>query len=101
MKTMRLVPLFTIIASLVCELQLGAQHQYSQAQAQAIINSKDWNRLLAYGREWSQAEPNNATAWYVIARAYGSKSYNIGLGQPAEAALAYQRTVQLNPQWVE
>jgi tetratricopeptide (TPR) repeat protein len=79
----------------------AAQSQFSQAGAQAIINTKDWNRLLAYGQAWAKAEPNNATAFYVIARAYGSKFYNIGLGRPDEAAAAYQRVVQLNPQWVE
>ena len=78
-----------------------AQTRFSQADAQAIINTRDWNRLLAYGQAWSRAEPNNATAWYVIARAYGSKNYNIGLGRPAEAVTAYQKVVQLNPQWVE
>jgi cytochrome c-type biogenesis protein CcmH/NrfG len=46
-------------------------------QAQEIINTKDWNRLLAYGKTWAQDEPNNATAWYVIARAYGSKFYKL------------------------
>jgi tetratricopeptide (TPR) repeat protein len=78
-----------------------AQGQFSQAGAQAIINTKEWNRLLAYGQAWARAEPNNATAYYVIARAYGSKYYNIGVGQPAEAAAAYRKVVQLNPQWVE
>jgi len=80
---------------------LSAQSQFSQAGAQAIINTQDWNRLLAYGQAWAKAEPNNATAWYVVGRAYGSKYYNIGLGRPAEAAVAYQRVVQLNPRWVE
>jgi tetratricopeptide (TPR) repeat protein len=78
-----------------------AQGKFSQAGAQAIINTKDWNRLLAYGKAWTQAEPNNATGWYVIGRAYGSKFYNIGLGRTADAAAAYQRAVQLNPRMVE
>jgi len=89
------------VALLVClsfALSAAAQGRFSQEQAQAIINTKDWNRLLAYGKAWAQAEPNNATAWYVIGRAYGSKYYNIGLGQPADAAIAYERAVQLNPQ---
>lgn len=79
----------------------AAQRQFSQAGAQEIINTKDWNRLLAYGKAWAEAEPRNATAWYVIARAYGSKDYNIGLGQPTDAATAYRKVVQLNPQWAE
>ncbi len=58
----------------------AAQGQFSQQGAQAIINAKDWNRLLAYGKAWAQAQPNNPTAYYVIARAYGSKCYNIDLG---------------------
>ncbi len=101
MKTMRFVPLTAIVASLVFACSALAQGQFSQAQAQAIINTLDWNRLLAYGKAWAQAEPNNATAWYVIGHAYGSKFYNVGLGQPAEAADAYRRAVQLNPKWVE
>jgi len=80
---------------------IAAQSRYSQAGAQAIINTRDWNRLLAYGQDWAKAEPGNATAWYVIARAYGSKEYNIGLERPTEAAAAYRRVVQLDPRWVE
>lgn len=91
---------FPVLLLLILLPHLAAA-QFSQAGAQAIINTKDWNRLLAYGQAWAKAEPNNATAYYVIARAYGSKFYNIGLGRPAEAASAYQRVVQLNPQWVE
>ena len=77
----------------------GAQGQFSQAGAQAIINTKDWNRLLAYGKAWAQSEPNNADAWFVIGRAYGSKFYHIGLERPAGALPAFQKVVQLRPEW--
>src|SRR5436190_19737716 len=77
----------------------AAQSRFSQAQAQAIINRQDWNGLLAYGKAWAQAEPNSGDAWFVIGRAYGSKYYHIGLEQPQNAVPAFQRLVQVNPQW--
>lgn len=102
MKTVRTCALaVAFIASVVLSPSASSQTRFSQSDAQAIINTKDWTRLLAYGQAWARTEPNNATAWYVIARAYGSKYYNIGLGRPAEAGTAYQRVVQLNPQWIE
>jgi len=79
-------------------LPLAAQSEYSKAGAMAIMQTKDWNRLLAYCQAWTKAEPNNADAWFCVGRTYGSKYHNIGLGQPAEAASAYQRAVKLNPQ---
>jgi tetratricopeptide (TPR) repeat protein len=90
-----------LVLSAAFTASLSAQSQFSQAGAQAIINRQDWNGLLAYGQAWAKAEPDNPTAWYVIARADGSKSYNIGLGRPADAAAAYERVVRLNPRWVE
>lgn len=102
MRTLaKVVVLFGFSASLGFAPPIAAQSRFSQAGAQAIINTRDWRRLLAYGQDWAKAEPDNATAWYVVARAYGSKYYSIGLGRPAEAAAAYQRVVQLNPRWVE
>jgi tetratricopeptide (TPR) repeat protein len=102
---MTILPQFDLFPGLVLLLTLvspaPAQSQFSKAGAQAIINTQDWNRLLAYGQAWTRAEPNNADAWYVVGRAYGSKYYNIGLGRPADAVQAYQRAVQLNPQLKE
>jgi tetratricopeptide (TPR) repeat protein len=93
-------PLVAFLVALLAGSPAG-QARFSQAGAQAIINTQDWNRLLAYGQAWAKAEPNNATAWYTIARAYGSKYYKIGLARPADAIVAYQHVVHLNPQWVE
>jgi tetratricopeptide (TPR) repeat protein len=76
----------------------AAQGQYNRQGAQAIINTQDWNRLLAYGNAWARAEPNNADAWFVVGRAYGSKAFGVGLGRPLDAAAAFEHAVQVQPQ---
>jgi tetratricopeptide (TPR) repeat protein len=73
-----------------------AQDQFSVAQAHAIQLTKDWNRLLAYGKAWTAREPRNPEAWHCLAIAYGSADQ--GLRQPQEALRAYQRVVDLAPQ---
>jgi hypothetical protein len=77
----------------------AAQGQFSVAQAQAIMRSRNWNQLLAYGKAWAKAEPSNADAWYTIARGYGSKADHTGLEEPAKAVPAYKQVVKLRPQW--
>src|SRR5262249_34742898 len=99
MKKARLVSFVAIIVSLSFAGSAAAQSRFSQAQAQTIINRQDWNGLLAYGKACVQAEPNNGDAWLVIGRAYGSKYYHIGLEQPQNAVPAFQRLVQVKPQW--
>ena len=101
MKQMAAFAVRTLIVAfglMLFPLPLTAQSQYSKSGATAIMQTKDWHRLLAYCQGWTKTEPNNADAWFCVGRAYGSKQYNIGLGQPAEAASAYQRSVKLNPQ---
>src|SRR5262249_31174813 len=73
--------------------------QSRRAQAQALINTKNWNRVLAYGQAWTRAEPRNRDAWFLVGRAYGSKYYHIGLERPADAAPAFEHMVALDPQW--
>jgi tetratricopeptide (TPR) repeat protein len=80
---------------------LIAQSQFSKEGAMALMQTKDWNRILAYCQAWTKAAPNNADAWFCVGRTYGSKAYSIGLGQPAAAVAAYQRAVQLDPRAAE
>ena len=44
-----------------------AQGAYSEAGEKPYIDRKDWRGLLGYNLAWTQAEPNNATAWYGLA----------------------------------
>jgi cytochrome c-type biogenesis protein CcmH/NrfG len=67
----------------------------------AIIQTKDWNRLLAYGQAWTRAQPNNPDVWFVIGRAYGNKAFHVGLERPLDAVPAYERAVQLQPQSID
>jgi len=60
------------------------------------VQSKDWNGLLSYAQGWTQAEPENATAWFYLGNTYG-----IGLNDPASAAPAFKHAVSINPNWPE
>src|SRR5262249_37314669 len=88
-----------LIAAALVAGPARAQSQYSVAQAQALINTKDWNRVLADGQAWTRREPANPGAWFLWGRAYGSKYYHIGLERPADAAPAFEHMVALDPQW--
>jgi tetratricopeptide (TPR) repeat protein len=88
-----------VIAAVLAARAGVAQGQYSRDQAQQLINTKDWNRVLAYGQAWTRAEPQNSEAWFLVGRAYGSKYYHIGLERPADAAPAFERAAALKPEW--
>ncbi len=58
------------------------------------LNS-DWNKLLSVGQRWTQAEPDNAEAWYELGSAQEE------LGRTDEAQTAYHKAAQINPQHAE
>lgn len=60
--------------------------------AQALERNRDWRGLLVLGQQWTQAETDNALAWFVLGRALGK------LGQYPEAIGAYRRNLFLDPQ---
>ena len=61
------------------------------ARAVDLERKNDWHGLLDLGRRWIGIEPANATAWFVLGRAYSSmKRY-------PEAIAAYQQTLNLAP----
>jgi tetratricopeptide (TPR) repeat protein len=60
-------------------------------QAITLERRNDWNGLLELGRQWTQAEPRNATAWFVLGRALGA------LNRYLEAIAAYRRDLDLDP----
>jgi tetratricopeptide (TPR) repeat protein len=88
-----------VIAAVLAARAGVAQSQYSVARAQELINTKDWNRVLAYGQAWTRADPQSSDAWFLVGRAYGSKYYHIGLERPADAAPAFEHVVALKPEW--
>ena len=83
-----LVLLFTALPSFA--------QSYSVQGANAYVQSKDWNGLLSYAQGWTQAEPENATAWFYLGNTYG-----VGLNDPASAAPAFKHAVSINPSWPE
>jgi tetratricopeptide (TPR) repeat protein len=92
---------FFLALGLLVTVPAAAQSQFSKAGALALMQTQDWNRVLAYCQAWTKAAPGDAEPWRCVARTYGSKYYGIGLGQPAAAADAYQRAVQLDPHSAE
>jgi tetratricopeptide (TPR) repeat protein len=61
------------------------------ARATALERQGNWPDLLDWGRQWTQAEPGNATAWFVLGRAYGKTR------RVAEAVAAYRRDLVIDP----
>lgn len=51
-----------------------------------------WPALLDWAQRWTQAEPENALAWYVLGRAYGE------LKRYPEAIAAYRQDLRLSPE---
>jgi len=60
-------------------------------QAQALERRADWPGLLAWGRAWAQADPQNPLAWFVQGRALGE------MGRLSEAIAAYRQNLRLAP----
>lgn len=52
---------------------------------------QDWPGLLDWGRQWTQAESTNASAWFVLGLAYGK------LNRSAEAITAYRQDLAIDP----
>ncbi len=60
-------------------------------RATYLERRQDWSGLLDWGRQWTQAESANASAWFVLGLAYGK------LNRYAEAITAYRQDLALDP----
>lgn len=60
-------------------------------RAQWLERRGDWPNLLDWGQRWTQSEPGNGLAWFVLGRALAA------LQRYPEAILAYQRSLRLDP----
>ena len=61
-------------------------------QAMALEESKNWPELLLLGKKWSEAEPNNANAWFFIGASYAF------LNRYADAVQSYRQAIRINPE---
>jgi tetratricopeptide (TPR) repeat protein len=61
------------------------------ARARDLERRQNWPDLLTWGRHWTRAEPANATAWFVLARA------NSELKRYPEAIEAYRQNLSIDP----
>jgi tetratricopeptide (TPR) repeat protein len=61
------------------------------ARASELERRQNWPDLLTWGRHWTRAEPANATAWFVLARA------NSELKRYPEAIEAYRQDLSIEP----
>jgi len=61
------------------------------SHASQLERQQNWRALLALGHHWTQSEPKNATAWFVLGRAY-SKTQRY-----PEAIEAYRRNLKIEP----
>ena len=61
------------------------------ARATDLERRGDWQGLLDWGRRWTRSEPGSATAWFVLARAYGK------LQRYPEAIAAYRLDLRIEP----
>jgi tetratricopeptide (TPR) repeat protein len=60
-------------------------------QAIAQEQRRDWQGLMDIGRHWTEAEPRNATAWFVLGRALGQ------MNRYPEAISAYRKDLEIEP----
>lgn len=68
-------------------------------QAVPLESEEDWEGLRRVAGQWSRHDPNDADAWYFLARAQAK------LNRPDEAVPAFQQAVRINPEfgraWLE
>lgn len=60
-------------------------------RAAALEEAQDWSGLLAFGKQWVRAEPDNPYAWNAVGEAYEN------LNQPDEAIAAFRQSLRINP----
>ena len=60
-------------------------------RATRLEQRAEWPGLLAWGERWTRARPADATAWFVLGRAYSK------LTRYPEAILAYRQNLKLEP----
>jgi len=130
--------------ALLCLVAFGASMQVAASEipaqpprlesrwlshASQLERQQNWRALLALGYHWTQTEPDNATAWFVLGRAFsktqrypeaiGAYRQNLKLAPddvhalnnlgnvyrdsrlPREAMLAYRDAVRIKPDYVE
>jgi len=61
------------------------------SHATQLERQQNWSALLALGHHWTRSEPENATAWFALGRAYSK------IQRYPEAIAAYRRNLQLAP----
>lgn len=88
---MKLLPLFTLVMALLLFPLPASARQAWLEHAQKLEKNGDWHGLLAWGQQWTQAETDNALAWFVLGRALGQ------LKQYPEAIGAYRENLRLDP----
>jgi hypothetical protein len=64
---------------------------YWENQATALVKSQDWHGLLAHCRRWTQAQPDDASAYFHLGFAYNE------LGRYREAVEACREALRLKP----
>jgi tetratricopeptide (TPR) repeat protein len=65
--------------------------------SRVYLNMKLYEQAITAGQTATLKMPDNANVWYTLGQAY---SYGPGDQHLADAARAFERTLQLNPQWV-
>ena len=65
--------------------------EYWENRAVALEKAQDWQGMLAWCRRWTQTEPGNDLAWYILGGAYAN------LGRHREAIEAYREVLRLKP----
>lgn len=92
--------LSSILLALFSQATPAASQEYAAAalsqpdwlaHASALEHRRDWAGLRDWGKRWSETDPSNANAWFVLARALSK------LNDPAAAIAAYRRNLELAP----
>jgi S1-C subfamily serine protease len=65
------------------------------ARVAALEEKKDWAGLLAWGKQWTEADPDNAIAWFSI----GSAQHRLKHHDPA--ITAYRQALRIDPEYAE
>lgn len=85
----RLLPTLVLALWALASPVLAAPRWFEEAQR--LEKARDWPELLVLGRQWTQAEADNALAWFVLGRALAQ------LGQAPAAIEAYRQNLRLDP----
>jgi len=80
-----------LLAKFLSANKPNSGQELALTRAEALIQIKDWQALLAWCRQWTENDPNDAIAWFSLGDAYKR------LNRYNDATMALYKSISVDP----